>query len=376
MSLSPREKQVLALLRVEPGLDAAALAVRLGTTKGAVAVTLSSLSRKGEILGRTYQLRPEAFAVVVGGAAWDVKARSKNPTVLQTSNPAVVTRTPGGVGRNIAENIARLGDRVHLIAAVGNDSVGRDLIKLTAQSGVILDDIIMSAHPTGSYLASLDSSGELVIGMGDFTATDSLTVAELAGAKELISRAQVVVVDANLPDEIISWVLLVSATAAVPTVVEPVSVAKAERLAKILNPERLIFVITPNLDELSALVGHEVPDDDEAIGTASRELHKRGVQHVWVSRGAEGSLLVSADADPLHIPALPTTVVDVTGAGDSMMAGFVHGILTGKPPEVAAKYGHLSAALTVASTHTSRPDLGEAFIEALQKYDQLIGETK
>ena len=119
VTLSPREREVLALLRAQPMLDAAGLARSLGTSKGAIAVTLSSLSQKGEIVGRGYVLRGEPWAVVVGGTAWDIKARSLATARLHTSNPSVVSRTPGGVGRNIAEGIARLGGRVHLVAAVG-----------------------------------------------------------------------------------------------------------------------------------------------------------------------------------------------------------------------------------------------------------------
>ena len=108
MALSPREREILALLRAHPLLDAAGLAQRLGTTKGAIAVALSSLTQKGEIVGRGYLLRDDPWAVVVG-ARWDIKARSSAPVRLGTSNPGTVSQTLGGVGRNIAEGIARLG---------------------------------------------------------------------------------------------------------------------------------------------------------------------------------------------------------------------------------------------------------------------------
>lgn len=136
VALSPREKEILALLRAQPMLDAAGLARSLGTSKGAVAVALSSLTQKGEVIGRGYVLRGEPWAVVVGGAAWDIKASSLAAARLHTSNPGTVSRTPGGVGRNIAEVIARLGGRVHLVAAVGADAAGRDLLARTSEAGV------------------------------------------------------------------------------------------------------------------------------------------------------------------------------------------------------------------------------------------------
>lgn len=366
MNLSPREREVLALLHSRPSLDASGLAALLGTTKGAVAVVLSSLTTKGEIIGRGYLLRESAWAVVVGGAAWDIKAHSRSAAALHTSNPSTVVKTPGGVGRNIAEGIARLGDRVYLVAAVGADSAGRDLLVQTAEAGVFVDQVHTSGHPTGSYLAALDKDGELVIGMADFAATDALTPAALSRSQELLSRSEVIVLDGNLPASVLEWVLSIAATSGARTVVEPVSVAKASRLASLLGSQRPVHTITPNVDELAALVGHPVADDLDELVAAARELHERGVSYVWVSRGPEGSLLVGPE-DVVAIPALPVDVVDVTGAGDALTAGYVHALLSGESAATAAHWGHLAAALTLESPLTVRPDLGVAFAARLDK---------
>ncbi|HOC12593.1 MAG TPA: PfkB family carbohydrate kinase [Propionicimonas sp.] len=364
MALSPREREILALLRAHPLLDASGLAQRLGTTKGAIAVALSSLTQKGEIVGRGYLLRSDAWAVVVGGAAWDIKARSSAPVRVGTSNPGTVSQTPGGVGRNIAEGIARLGGQVHLIAAVGSDGSGRDLLTRTAEAGVHVDRMIDSTHPTASYLAALDADGELVVGLSDFAATDALTVADLARSQDLIANAAVLVVDGNIPAPVVDWLLAVAAGSGVRVVLEPVSVAKAGRIAGLLSPDRPVFAITPNVDELGALVGRPVADTEVAIAEAAADLHSRGVSHVWVTRGASGSLLVSADAPaPQRLDAPASEVVDVTGAGDAMTAGFVHGLLIGESPLSSAQLGQLAAALTVASRFTVRPDLGVALAD-------------
>lgn len=370
VALSPREKEILALLRAQPMLDAAGLARSLGTSKGAVAVALSSLAQKGEVVGRGYVLRGEPWAVVVGGAAWDIKARGLVAARLHTSNPGTVSRTPGGVGRNIAESIARLGGRVHLVAAVGADAAGRDLLARTSEAGVYVDQVATSPHPTGSYVAALDTEGELVIGISDFAATDFLDVADVARSSELMARAEVVVIDANVPAAVAGWALAVAAAAGVRVVLEPVSVAKAARMAPLLVPATPVYAITPNVDELAALVGHDVTDTTDGVTAAAHELHARGVTNVWVSRGPGGSLLVGPD-DVVAIDAIAAEVRDVTGAGDAMTAGFVHGLLCGETPAAAAKHGHLAAALTVASTHTVPPDLGVAFTTALRSTDHL-----
>ncbi len=305
----------------------------------------------------------ERYAVVVGGAAMDLKARSTAPARLHTSNPGTLTQTAGGVGRNIAEGLARLGSRVHLVAAVGDDLAGEDLLARTARAGVRLDHVVRGPHPTGSYLALLDADGELLAGVADLAATDALTVGQLTGARDLIAGAGVVVLDGNLPPAVVVWVLTLAAGARVPAVLEPVSVAKAARLSSLVQPRHPLFTVTPNTDELAALAGLPVSDTRDAIA-AARALHSRGVAHTWVSRGPRGSLFCAADATVTVLDPVEAAVVDVTGAGDALVAGYVHGLLAGEEPLAAARTGHLAAALTIASPYTVRPDLGEAFAAA------------
>lgn len=363
MSLSPQERDILALLRSRPSLDAAGLALALGTTKGAIAVALSRLTSKGEIVGRSYLLRERPTAVVFGGANWDIKARSLKEAVARTSNPAVISRTHGGVGRNIAENLARLGQPVELIAAVGSDEAGSELVGRAAEAGVGIGHVVASRHPTGTYLAALDADGELVIGLSDMAATDTLEVADVARSRDLLARARVAVVDGNLPAEVIEWVLEEARTAGVPVVLDPVSVAKAGRLAPVLGAGRPVFAVKPNVDELAALIGADVADTTRAVVAGAERLLECGVTNVWVSRGARGSLLVGADG-VLEAPSVPARVEDVTGAGDAMTAGFVHGLLAGEPLAECVRFGHAAAALTIASAATVRADLGVAFAKA------------
>ncbi len=74
-------------------------------------------------------------------------------------------------------------------------------------------------------------------------------------------------------------------------------------------------------------------------------------------------MLSTAD-HTIEIPAMPTTVEDVTGAGDSMLGAFCHVLLQGGSPEDAARFGHAAAALTIASPHTVRPDLTPRLVRA------------
>jgi pseudouridine kinase len=376
VNLTGREREIVDLLRSEPLLDATAIAERIGSTRAAVSVHLSNLTRKGVVLGRGYLVRAEADSVlVVGGAVLDTKVRTAGPPVLGTSNPGTASATVGGVGRNIAENLARLGRPTVLVAAVGDDPAGDTVVQRTAAAGVECRHLVVSAHPTGTYAAVLDDSGDLHIAVADMRATDELSVADLAVVPTLLAGADALVVDANLDAAVIRWLLSAARDAGVRTVFEPVSVAKATLAAPVFDGSVPVHTLTPNVDELAALVGAPVADTVDGVRAAAEVLHRRGVAHVWVRRGTRGSLLSIAAPDPdagglaprsraVLVAAPAVEVADVTGAGDSMTAGYVHALLEGSDVVEAARFGQALAALTCASPDTVRADLTPALVAA------------
>ncbi|MCK9906799.1 PfkB family carbohydrate kinase, partial [Frankia sp. Cpl3] len=97
------------------------MASKVGISRSAVAGYIASLTRRGEIKGRAYILRQEALLTCIGGANLDRKARSKEKVRLHSSNPVSISESCGGVARNVAENLGRLGCNTSLITCVGED---------------------------------------------------------------------------------------------------------------------------------------------------------------------------------------------------------------------------------------------------------------
>ncbi|WP_395690293.1 PfkB family carbohydrate kinase [Nocardioides sp.] len=361
MDLTERERAVVALLRRDPLIGSAAIAEALGTTRAAVNVHLSNLGKKGVIRGRGYVLSEDPAVVVVGGANIDVKARSSRAAVPATSNPGTGTMSVGGVGRNIAENLARLGTRTHLVAAIGSDGLGDQVLAATSAAGVHVEHVRRSARSTGTYTAVLDADGELVVAVADMAATDELVPEQVDAARDLVASAALVVLDGNLAAPTVRFALDLAATAGTRVLLDPVSVPKAELVAPLVAAP--LWCVTPNRDELAALSGLPARTPRQ-VARAAAALHARGVALVWVRLGAAGSLLSTADG-ATELPAVPAEVVDVTGAGDAMLAAFCHAVLGGADPAAAAAYGHAAAALTVASHHTVRPDLTDRLVRSL-----------
>ncbi len=292
--------------------------------------------------------------VVIGGANLDIVARSHDPLLPGTSNPGHTRMTPGGVGRNVAENLARLGTAVRLVSAVGDDPAGDRIVADTRAAGVDVTGVRrVTGGSTGTYTAVLAPDGELVTAVADMSAVDAITPEDLP---DDLTDAALLVLDGNLAPPTIARALARARADGVPTAVDPVSAPKAARVAGLLTG---VHLLTPNVDELAALTSPalDVPE-------AAAELHRRGADLVWVRLGGDGSLLSGPDGTT-RLASVPADVVDVTGAGDAMLAAFCHALLAGAAPAEAAAYGHAAAALTVASAHAVRPDLTDDLVRSL-----------
>lgn len=294
-----------------------------------------------------------ARVVVIGGANVDVLARPRLAPLPATSNPGEVTVTAGGVGRNIAENLARLGTSVALVTVVGSDAHGELVLDVTGGAGVGLDLVRRGLTPTGVYVAMLDEAGELVTAVSAMEATASLSTTDVDLATAAISSADLLVLDGNLSTPVLLAAWDAACSAGVGVVLDPVSVPKASLMGRFVGPERPLALLSAGAAELLALRG--------GAASAFPEL---GVTVLWERCGAAGSVLSTADG-VRHLPALPATVEGVTGAGDAMLAAYCHATLGGATPYDAARYGHAAAALTVASRHTVRPDLTDALVRSL-----------
>lgn len=296
--------------------------------------------------------------LAVGGVNLDTLARVTGArTDAGTSNPGRTSRTAGGVARNVAENLVRLGTPVRLVSCVGRDPVGDSLLEDLAALGVDVSTVRRADLPTGSYTAVLGHSGDLVVGVADMAAVESLSPADVD--ETAFTGAAFAVVDGNLLPATVAHCLALAANADVPVALDPVGVAKAARL-EIIGP---VHTFTPNREELAAFTGTD--DVDKAV----RLCHDRGIETVWLREGAAGSTIFSAGQGSVRLELPRASVVDVTGAGDAMLAGYLHRLVAGSSVGEAARFGAAAAWLTVGSSYTVRPDLTDDLVR--QTLDRL-----
>ena len=93
------------------------------------------------------------FVLVLGGANMDISGSTTQALVLSDSNPGRIRCAPGGVARNVAENLARLGNTTRLLTAVGDDLYGRSLLDTTRHAGVdVCGSWVLAGEATSTYL--------------------------------------------------------------------------------------------------------------------------------------------------------------------------------------------------------------------------------
>ncbi|PYE54146.1 pseudouridine kinase [Deinococcus yavapaiensis KR-236] len=301
---------------------------------------------------------------MVGGAIVDQKLTLHAPSVMGTSNPGRASTSLGGVARNVAENLARLGVDVAFLGAVGRDALGDELIARTSALGVDFTHVLRTDAPTSTYTAVLDPSGELVIAVVAMDRAGELSGDFLRARRLVLQGARVLVADGNSSEDTLRTLVDIAGERGIPVVLDPVSVPKAVKVRSVLRTRRSIHLVTPNREELEVLVERTVRESD--LPSAANALHELGVERVWVRLGARGGFL-SVEGEASWLPAFPTRVVDVTGAGDASLAGYLHALLLGASPEDAARSGHAAASLTLESEHTVSPLLSpRALRERLQ----------
>lgn len=295
--------------------------------------------------------QPAENVLVIGGANMDIVGTACSALAMGDSNLGNIHCAPGGVARNIAENLARLGHITHLLSAMGDDAFGRSLLDATQAAGVHTGACAVLPHyNTSTYLSLHGVQGDLVVAMNDMAIVRSITPQVLAAHAHLLQAANAVALDCNLNADTLAW-LLERATGKV--FVDAVSVAKCERIRPCLAG---IHTLKVNQAEAHALCGLSCHAPADMLAAATW-LHTQGVRQVLISLGARGMLYSDAYGGHGWQDALACDVVNVNGAGDALLAGWIHATLAGLSLAQAARFAQACAAFTTRCAMANHPDL-------------------
>ncbi|XP_010012556.1 PREDICTED: pseudouridine-metabolizing bifunctional protein C1861.05-like [Nestor notabilis] len=364
-----------------------------------IAVALSKLQkarRKGNLPRREHTTPPQP--VVIGGINVDFIAKAQNPVILGggQTNAGGVRRTFGGVGRNLADCLSRLGQTPLFLSAVGKDEHSESVLHYChhMDMSAVLQ---LEGKSTATYCAVITSAGELSVGLGDMDIHHQITEQYVSQFKENLCQAPLVCIDGNVPLPTIQYVCQLAREHQLAVCYEPTDENKASK-PFLSDSWKALTYISPNLQELRAInrtLGNplpaELPSRLEDVVQTAVALACPLLSHlhcVVVTLGAHGILLcgkslggsillhprayeqaAAASLCATHYPAVHISredIVNVSGAGDSLMAGILAGILAKHDTDTCVRMGLLAASLSLRSYEPISPEISTSSVSQEQ----------
>ncbi|KAM3402319.1 hypothetical protein ACQJBY_006306 [Aegilops geniculata] len=329
--------------------------------------------------------------VIIGGMVLDIHAKPSVPPHPGTTVPGMVKYIGGGVARNIAECMAKLGTQPLMISVIGDDMAGDFLLKYWRLAGLCTDGILQVPDVTTPVVSNVfDGNGELFAGVASVQAVETfLTPSWIYQFYHRISTAPLLMLDANLSPESLQAACKIAYESGVPVLFEPVSVVKSSRIAPIAQH---ITCTSPNEIELIAMANalstpgkynfvkleqcsNKAESVDylfEMLSPAMFFLLEKGIKLLLVTLGSNGVFICcrehvnfmkdqkrckvtpfstqlleklegcSLSSMPVnlsregssrtcvfHLPATSASVVSLTGAGDCLVGGFLSSLCGG-----------------------------------------------
>jgi pseudouridine kinase len=275
--------------------------------------------------------------ICIGASHVDELFHVSGKVLLATTSDATITKTAGGVSRNIAHQLSLLDVPVQLISVFGNDSDGDWIKEICTSAGVSLEASITMEGGTGKYTGILNADGSLFTAFLTNANNHLITPDHLNKNRTLLESAFFILADANLSKDTIGWLLRFSNSTGIKLIIEPVSVPPASKLASI--DLHGLYLVTPNEDELPVLSHKPATSTKKQI----EEILQRGVEYVWLHNGVHGSTIAHKDKT-ISLHASLVDVKDCTGAGDGSLSGFIVGKYLGMDDMSCLKLAHTLAA--------------------------------
>lgn len=359
--MTNREKEILDIIRQNPMIQQNEIAELLDITRSSVAVHITNLIKKGYVMGKGYVLKDESYILVIGGANMDIQGKPETLLNMNDSNPGVVSISAGGVGRNIAENLSRMGARTQLITALGNDSNGKRLMQECVEAGIDMHlSTIFEDSSTSTYLSILDETGDMKVAIAHMDVFKKMTVNYIKKKHDAIKHASAILIDTNLPQETIEYLL--NTYGDKPFFLDTVSTAKAKKVRDLMGK---FHTIKPNKIEAEMLSGIAIKSAKD-IEKAGAYFIDQGVKQVFISLGAEG-LYYTNGAQKEFIKNPSVEIINATGAGDAFMAGLLFGYSQQYSIEETARFAMMASAIAINHENTINPNMS---------YDLIIERKK
>lgn len=293
---------------------------------------------------------------IIGGITADIEGNPYKQLIQGDSNPGKISMSYGGVGRNITENLARMGTGVNFISAAGDDFAGRGAVRELSDIGVNVENIrLMPEENTAVYMSILNLMGDMELALCNMDILERISIDFIDSAYESIKHSEMVGIDTNLTEETLDYAT--KKLKDIPIFLDPVSVTKAERARKIVGR---FHTIKPNRMEAEILSGLSILNGEE-LEEAGRWFLGQGVKRVFITLGAGGVFYCDERESGIIRPE-PAEIVSATGAGDAFSAAIIYSYLKGFDLKTTAETGMAAALIAMGSKSAVNRQMSEELL--------------
>ena len=292
--------------------------------------------------------------VVVGAVFVDVKGYPEGTYIPGGRNKGWIENTHGGVGRNVAEDVANVNLRPTLVTLVDQTGAGQDVIDKLKRHNCNTDYIRATRNGMGTWLAVFDSTGDVTASISQRPdLSPMLQILEEQG-DEIFRDADAVIVEIDIDKNVVkkAFELARKYNKKVYSVVANMSIALERRT---FLKEIACFVCNRQEAGILFYEDFEGKSVEEMVDIIADRVQKAKMQALIVTMGSEGAVYADIHGNKGWCPARKVQVRDTTGAGDAFCAGVAIGMTYGKDIADACRIGTKMAAAVITTAENVCP---------------------
>lgn len=298
-----------------------------------------------------------SYVLVLGASIVDILGFSRSKYTQKDSIPGNIKISLGGVCRNIAENMARVGVNTEFISIVGDDEQGRNILEHSKIIGYNMEhSLLLENKSTPTYMAILDECGEMVSAVVDMSSLDEMDEDFIDAKKNVIENAEYTFLDSDNPS--ILEHILKEFNGKTKFVLDPVSAVKAEKIRHLI---KYFHTIKPNRYEAEILSGIKINSYDD-VKRAGKYFLDLGIKNIFISLDADGTYYTNGVEEGI-IKACNVVVKNTTGAGDSFVAGLGYGYMNNLSLRDTVKYAMTMSVITIHDEDTINPKMSDDYVK-------------
>lgn len=292
--------------------------------------------------------------VVIGAVFVDIKGYPDAVFIPAGRNVGRVEQVHGGVGRNVAEDIANCELRPTFISLVDESGTGTDVIRKLKSHKVNTDYIRQTRDGMGTWLAVFDNDGDVCASISK--RPNLLPIADILDQQgdEIFANAESVIIEICLDKEIIKRTFRLAKKYRKPVyaVVANMSIALERR-----DFLQSVDCFVCNLQEAGMLFSDDYTGKapEEMAGILAEKVKAARISSMIVTMGGSGAVYADIQGDRGFCPARRVEVKDTTGAGDSFCAGAAIGLTYGKSLKESCEIGTMLASSVIVTSENVCP---------------------